>query len=98
VNSRKIYDEAHSDPDRQYVNFYVVSHASDGREVIVDGAEHLNFTDLPMVSPIWGKILGSGDIDAKKCIEKINMLLLNYFDSRLKGEADAPLPEGCEPG
>jgi len=98
VNSRKIYDEASSDPDRQYVNFYVVGHASDGSEVIVDGAGHLNFTDLPMVSPILGKLLGSGDIDSKKCIEKINLLMLNYFDSQLKGEAEAALPEGCESG
>ncbi len=98
INSRKIYDEAQSDPDRQYVNFYVVGHAADGREVVIDGAGHLNFTDLPMISPILGKLLGSGDVDAKKCIEKIDSLMLNYFDRQLKGMPEEPLPDGCKPG
>lgn len=98
VNSAKIYDEAMQDPDRQYVNFYVVENASDGREVVFDGAGHLNFTDLPLVSPILGKLLGAGDIDAKKCLEKMNSLLLNYFDSYLKGKPEEPLPDGCTPG
>ena len=98
VNSRDIYNEAQEYPDRQYVNFFVVEHAIDGHEVVVDGAGHLNFTDLPMVSPILGKLLGSGDVDSKKCLEKINSLMLNYFDSKLKGTAEEPLPEGCESG
>lgn len=85
VNSRKICGKR-SDPDRQYVNFYVVGHASDGSEVIVDGAGHLNFTDLPMVSPILGKLLGSGDIDSKKCIEKINLLISIILTANLKAK------------
>ena len=96
VNSRDIYNLAQEEPDRQYVNFFVVEHALDGREVVVDGVGHLNFTDLPMISPILGKLLGAGDADAKICLENINSLMLNYFDSHLKGMPEEPLPEGCE--
>lgn len=57
-----------------YVNFYVGEHAADFREVVFNDAAHLNFTDLPLVSPFFAKLLGVGSVDAGKCIASLQRL------------------------
>lgn len=90
VNSRAAYEEAMSLPGRQYINFYVGERAENFREVIFNDAGHLNFTDLPLFSPILAKILGVGKVDARTCIENVNAVVLAWFDCYLKdkGEPD----------
>lgn len=90
VNSRAVYDEAKM-LTQDYVNFYVGEHASDFREVIFDDAAHLNFTDLPLVSPFLAKLLGVGTVDARTCIEQMNEMVRNYFDHYLKDAAEPVL-------
>ena len=46
----------------------------------------MNFCDLSMVSPILAKILGTGKVNARKCLENLNEIVLNYFDYYLKGK------------
>lgn len=87
VNSSAVYAEASSYENRTYVNFYVGEHAEDFREVIFHDAGHLNFTDLPLISPLLACLLGTGDADAGTCIEHVNEMVLNYFNYYLK---DAP--------
>lgn len=89
VNSRKIYEEAKALPGREYINFYVGERAADFHEVIFNGAGHLNFTDLPMVSPVLARLLGVGDVDARACMENVNEMVLAFFDFYLKGEGNA---------
>lgn len=84
VNSSAADEEARNLPGNGYVNFYLGERASDYHYEVIEGAGHLNFTDLPMVSPILAKLLGTGDVDAKKCIEEINQMILDFFDAYLK--------------
>jgi predicted dienelactone hydrolase len=67
-----------------YANMVVVSHAQDTYQVIINGSGHLNFTDLPLVSPVLAGLLGTGDVNAERCIEIMNQDILEFFDHYLK--------------
>ncbi|MDV4150905.1 acetylhydrolase [Clostridium sp. AL.422] len=47
---------------------------------------HLNFTDLPRISPLLAKNLGVGKVDSLKCIKSVNNYALAFFDKHIKGE------------
>lgn len=83
VYSRDIYEEA-SVYGEAYVNFYLGNRALDYQYEIFEDAGHLNFTDLPLFSPILAKKLGVGSVDPKECIEKMNYMVLEYFNHYLK--------------
>jgi dienelactone hydrolase len=68
----------------QYVNNVILDKALDAKEVHFDGAEHMNFTDLPLFSPFLASKLGMGDIDSMDCIRTMNGLILNYYNHYLK--------------
>lgn len=88
---------AEMEKTEEYVNFAVERNSPDAYSVHFKNAEHLNFTDLPLFSPIMGKALGTmgtGSIDSMYCIETMNDLLVDFFDSKLKNEGDfAPQKE-----
>ena len=46
----------------------------------------MDFTDLPLISPFLASILGSGDIDHEEMMNKVNGIVLNWFDYYLKNE------------
>lgn len=93
VNSREIYSAAEEleKMGMEYVNLHVVENAINAREVTFEGAGHLNFTDLPLVSPILAKMLGVGTVDAKTCIEDVNEVMLAFFDCYLKGDCQTQI-------
>lgn len=93
VNSSTVYEEASKYEDREYVNFYVGRNAKDFHDAIFHDASHLNFTDLPLVSPIIAKMLGTGDADAKECIETVNDMVRQYFDYYLKDTEELLIEE-----
>jgi dienelactone hydrolase len=68
-----------------YANFHTDKNAVNGSAVVIKGAGHLNFTDLPLFSPLLATMLGIGDVDARYCIETTNALILQYFNCYLKG-------------
>lgn len=68
----------------QYVNNVILENAIDAKEVHFDGAEHMNFTDLPLFSPFLASRLGLGDIDSMDCIQTMNRVILNYYNHYLK--------------
>ena len=72
-----------------YVNFYVGENAVDYHYTVFEDAGHLNFTDLPLVSPPLARMLGCGDVDALDCIENVNEMVLHFFDYYLKGKKDS---------
>ena len=74
--------------DWQYVNFYLGEHAENYRAVAFRDTGHLNFTDLPLISPALAKMLGVGDVDPKSCIENVNEIVLKWFDYYLKGKGE----------
>lgn len=47
---------------------------------------HLNFTDLPRISPFLSKKLGIGAIDSFECIKIVNDYTLAFFDETIKGQ------------
>ena len=79
------YNNAWELVGEDYENFYASRNADCAYEVVFKNAGHLNFTDLPLFSPTLAKILGVGSIDPRYCIEKTNRLVLEFFDSYLKG-------------
>lgn len=52
---------------------------------------HLNFTDLPRISPFLAKMSGVGTIDPTKCIKIVNAYSLAFFDKHLKGQPSSLL-------
>lgn len=98
VNSKEVYDQAIALPSEYgetYVNFRTGENAKDFHEVVIDGASHLNFTDLGMVSPILSKLMcegtassGSASVNARECIENVNSIVLNFFDYYLKDSGE----------
>lgn len=86
VNSRKVHEEWLSVKGEEYVNLYVGKNALCFKEVIFNGAGHMNFTDLPLFSPLLARFLGTGEVNARECIENVNHVVLNWFDYYLKGK------------
>lgn len=93
VYSRIIYDSAMALENVTYVNFDLAERASDYRCEIIEDAGHMNFTDLPLVSPFLAKALGGtsnenyvgvGSVNPLECTEKLNAIILDYFDTYLK--------------
>ena len=90
-NDREQYKSEKGYP---YVNEYVVENAKDGRTVTFSGVEHMDFTDLPLISPFLAKMLGSGDVDHESTLNTVNGIVLNWFDYYLKGEGTLDIQAG----
>ena len=52
---------------------------------------HLNFTDLPRISPLLSKMLGIGTMDSFQGIKIVNDYSLAFFDKHFKGQSSALL-------
>ncbi len=89
-----LYAENHYKQALYYGDAYPNLHASAGAvqayQAVLQGAGHMNFTDLPLFSPLLAKLLGSGTIEAKSGIETMNAWLLQFFNYTLK---NGPEPE-----
>lgn len=57
----------------------------------INNSGHLNFTDLPRISPFLSKKLGIGSVDVFECIKTVNDYTLAFFDKHIKGEASSLL-------
>lgn len=90
-----IYNESHYNSELQYPEGYANRSATengvDSKQVVVLGSGHINFTDLPMFSPILANMLDTGEIDGRYCIETMNQMVLNYFDYYLKSSGELDL-------
>lgn len=84
-----IYAEDHYTNSKElvgdkYNNFYASKNAICAYETVFKNAGHLDFTDLPLFSPMLAKMLGVGTIDKRYCIETMNKVVLEFFNSYLK--------------
>ena len=83
-----VFNEDHAKQAKALGNLYpntFMHHNSDNSyQVVVNGSGHLNFTDLPLVSPILAGVLGVGSVDAVYCMETTNTLALEFFNKHLK--------------
>lgn len=77
-----------------YANNVVLAHAKNGYSTYIAGTGHMNYTDLPLFSPFLANLLGTGDVDAKACILKMNEITLDFFDCYLKDTGEFQVEEG----
>lgn len=73
--------------EEDYPNTKVMKYARTGFSVILRDTKHMDFTDLPLLSPFIGKMLGSGERDKKETMMIVNSIVLDFFDCYLKGES-----------
>ncbi len=90
VYAQDHYDNAKEQIGDSYNNFYASKNAVLAYETVFKDAGHLNFTDLPLFSPTLAKMLGVGTIDERTCIEAMNEVVLEFFNSYLK-DAGTPI-------
>ena len=76
-----------------YANNYVLEHATCGYETYFKNTGHMNFTDLPLFSPVLAGNLGTGTVDAGECIDQINGIVLRFFDCYLKDSGEFAVKE-----
>lgn len=90
------YDEFRQLEEEQgyvYANQYVIDHAEDGRLVLFQDAGHMNFTDLPLISPFLASMLETGTVDSEAFLTTMNGIVLEWFDHYLKGEKELDIRE-----
>ena len=76
-----------------YANNTVMEHALDGYDTYFKNSGHMNFTDLPLFAPALANALGTGSIDAGECVDEMNGLILEFFDSKLKDKGEFNVKE-----
>ena len=76
-----------------YANNVVLDNAENAYNTYFTGAGHMNYTDLPLISPFFAKMLGTGDINPEMCIDKLNRLILDFFNCHLKGQGEFSVQE-----
>lgn len=82
----EIHSSSITESANEYVNDHTMMIASTGQAVTILGTAHMNFTDLPMFSPFLASMLGTGTCDARKCIEQIDSIALEWFNYYIKGD------------
>jgi predicted dienelactone hydrolase len=84
-----LYNEEHYEEalglGTAYENLSAGARAPEAYDVVIRGSGHLNFTDLPLFSPALARMLGTGEVDSRSCIETMNQIVLQFFDHALKG-------------
>ena len=83
-----LYNDIHYEDAREvgtaYNNLSASAHSVEAYDVVIRGSGHLNFTDLPLFSPTLARKLGTGEVDSRYCIEKMNQIVLDFFNHTLK--------------
>jgi dienelactone hydrolase len=83
------------DPTNTFAVKHVIATAPKAYEVHLVGTNHMSFTDLPLISPVLVYMInasvpkaGGQAIDPLATIEKMNDLVLRFFNAYLKGEGN----------
>ena len=67
-----------------------IPHVSDSWGVVlIEGADHYDFADLPLLSPLAFQLGLKGPINGKRVTTIVNDYLLSFFDATLKNVATA---------
>ena len=69
----------------RYPNDELIRHASVGYSVTIRDTLHMDYTDLPLLSPFLGRMLGSGERGCRETLTIVNGLVLDFFNYYLKG-------------
>lgn len=76
-----------------YANNVVLKNAVCGYETYFKNAGHMNFTDLPLISPALANMLGTGSVDSGECIDTMNSIILRFYDCYLKDQGEFSVEE-----
>ena len=79
-------EQVKSEKGYPYVNEYVTGNAKIGKTVAFKDVGHMDFTDLPLISPFLASMLGSGEVNHEETLHTINSIVLNWFNYYLKNE------------
>lgn len=83
-----LYNDSHYQEAKrvgmEYDNIHASSNGIEAYDVVIRDSGHLNFTDLPLFSPVLGRMLGVGEVDSRYCVETMNNIILNFFNYTLK--------------
>ena len=60
--------------------------AEAGYTTTIRDTKHMDFTDLPLLSPVLGNMLGSGERDKAETMNIVNSVVLQFYDCYLKGK------------
>lgn len=81
------------DPINTIAVKHVIATAPDAYEIHLAGTNHMSFTDLPLISPFLVNVInvsvpkaGGQAVNPLATIEKMNDLVLNFFNAYLKGD------------
>ena len=78
---------AHGASSDDNITEEMVTNAKDGKLVLCPEANHMDFTDLSMLSPFLSKMLsGESEVDSEAFMQDINAAVINWFDYYLKNE------------
>lgn len=69
----------------RYPNDELIRGAAEGYAVTIRDTLHMDFTDLPLLSPFLGRLLGSGTRGCRETMTVVNGLVRDFFDHTLKG-------------
>lgn len=87
------FKELNEEQGYVYANQHVIGNAEDGRLVLFADVEHMDFTDLPLISPFLASLLGKGTVDSEEFLPMMNGIVLEWFDYYLKGEGELEIQE-----
>lgn len=76
-----------------YANNIVCDNAVCSCRTYVAGTGHMNYTDLPMFSPVLAGMLGTGSVDPEECMVTVNKTTREFFDCYLKGKGEFVVQE-----
>jgi dienelactone hydrolase len=87
-----LYQEQEAKETSYMPNINAFNHSTNtAYSLYIKNSGHLNFTDLPRISPFLSSKLGIGTIDSLKCIKIVNSYSLAFFDQHLKEKPSALL-------
>ena len=85
---------AHGASSDDVVTEEMVSNAKDGKLVLCPKANHMDFTDLSMLSPFFSSMLsGKSEVNTEEFMQDINAATLNWFDYYLKNQGTLAVSE-----
>lgn len=85
--------EAYTAENGDYPNFVLMNNAAEGFKTTIRDTKHMDYTDLPLLSPTIGKMLGSGDRDNVETMNIVNSTILQFYNCYLKGEGTFTVQE-----
>lgn len=98
--SEYVLNELKADPGYVYPNRYITSISPKAFEVSIKGTNHVSYTDLPLFSPFLASKLSGmsggaskATVDKYYSIETTNALVLEFFDTYVKGEGNFAVKE-----